>query len=378
MFSYINQDVVSRHIANLRDYACISAAYQEDLWASDSKILAWAKKYSRYIVIGIGGSSLCGQAIKCACKDTRVTFIDNIYQYDFIQLFRNFQYADTGILVISKSGETVETLAQLSLILQKFYHNNTSVSDHFLVITENKDSTLMKFCRQHNTLYIEHDIDIGGRFSVFSPVGILPAYLMGCDIKKFKHGAKDAVESKAFEQGTDFVIKSYNHGRTNNVFMCYSSKLEKFQEWIAQLYAESSGKDGKGITPLLAKGTVDQHSQLQLYAGGPDDKCYTIFIEKERDLLFFDSTTPCKMLVSHSLNELFIAEANATVASLRHAGRPIRVFESETIDEYTLGWLFMHFLIEIINVCNELNVNPFGQPHVEYGKRIVLNQFSEN
>ena len=374
ILKYYNEDE-SDYVApsSRTNYDCIKTASAEDAWLADRKVLHWAEKYRNYVVLGTGGSSLAGQAIKCASNNKNVSFIDNICPYEFYNWLETLDINNTGIVVISKSGETIETLAQIQLVLQK-YHN---IDEHILIITENKESTLMKLRLAHNALYIEHPKTIGGRFSVFSPVGMFPAYLMKQDIKSLKNGAVAALQCNEFLRGASFVLTSYKRKINNQVFMFYSPRLKKFGSWIEQLYAESTGKDGTGITPLLAKGTTDQHSKLQLYLGGPTDKIYSLFVENDdtSDLKFTNTVYP-KYLENRSLNDLFTAEAYATINALQNKHLPIRVFDFANFSSYDLGWLFMHFMLETISVCKGLCVNPFDQSNVEEGKRLVKSKLS--
>lgn len=350
------------------EYDCIKAAYNVDDWQSDAAILTWARRYKNYAILGTGGSSLSGQAIKCASGNHNVEFLDNICPYEFYNWLNNIDIDNTGIVVISKSGETIETLAQIQLVLQKF--NN--IGTHLLVITENKESTLMNLGRSNNALYIEHPKTIGGRFSIFSPVGMFPAYLMQQDINELKSGAISALKFTEYQRSTSFVLNAYDQKISNQVFMFYSPRLKKFGSWLEQLYAESSGKNGIGITPLLATGTTDQHSKLQLYLGGPADKIYSLFIEQDDNpqIRFNDNTTPSH-LKNRSLGELFTSEAYATSEAIKNRQLPLRIFECDKISAHNLGWLFMHFMLETISICKGINVNPFDQPNVEEGKRLV-------
>ena len=351
-------------------YGCIREAYTPFLWLENRRILEFSKSHSRFVVLGIGGSSLGGQAIKCAFNDESVKFLDNICPDSFFREVNKSIAENAGFIVISKSGETIETLAQLETVLPKF--DNDEISKHFLVITEDKDSTLRNIGRKFDMAFIEHPKDVGGRFSVFSAVGMFPAYLMGLNVHKFKEGAKAAIN-----QGYDVRIANFLE-KPNHVFMNYSSKLQKFKEWIAQIYAESTGKDGKGITPLLPTGTTDQHSQLQLYLGGPKDKSFTFFIETGIECEEFSKSCQVKVLESKSLNDLFLAEGFATLATIEMTGSPVRAFKFDYLTEYELGYFFMYFMIEVIACCQKyLKVAPFDQPHVEIGKKLAIERLTK-
>lgn len=375
-------DVSPLFVQETKNIPCVRAAFSDDDFLKNPEIMQWASRYNRYVILGIGGSSLCGQAIKCACMKKnsakQIDFIDNIYPQSFCVFLSSLDTANTGILVISKSGETIETLAQLSLVFNKYPRQY--IAEHFLIITENKPSSLIQFQRNFGALFVEHPSDIGGRFSVFSPVGTLPAYIMGCDIDKLKSGATQAFEKETYVRGAEFMTSAYNCSQRNGVFMTYSDKLYKFKEWIAQLYAESSGKQGQGLTPLLSVGTTDQHSQLQLYLGGPKDKCFSIFVEHAQEDVLFGVPLPFShsVLKGRSLDQLFVAEAYATVESIQKHGLPVRVFDFQQITEYELGALFMHFILEVILFCKMIDVDPFGQPDVEFGKKLAIEKLCSN
>jgi len=355
---------------NIDMYGCIREAYTPVLWLNDSRVIEFSESHAKFVVLGIGGSSLGGQAIKCAFNDLSVKFLDNICPDSFFLEVNESIAENAGFIVISKSGETIETLAQLAAILPKF--DTDEISKHFLVITEDKNSTLRNIGVKYDMTFIEHPKDVGGRFSVFSPVGMFPAYLMRLNAHKFKEGAQAAVD-----QGYDTRIASFLE-KPNHVFMNYSSKLQKFKEWIAQIYAESTGKDGLGITPLLPTGTTDQHSQLQLYLGGPKDKSFTFFIETGMKCENFDHSCQIEILRGKSLNDLFLAEGFATLATIEMTKSPVRAFKFDSLTEFELGYFFMYFMIEVIASCQKyLKVDPFDQPHVEIGKKLATKRLSE-
>ncbi len=255
------------------------------------------------------------------------------------------------------------------------------LSSRVVIITEDKPSTLKQIAIDNNCLCLDHPKTIGGRFSVFSIVGMLPAVICGIDPIEIRNGGKKILHGNLedIKTGAAFVFQNVRKNITNHVSFMYSDKLMFFAEWLAQLYAESSGKSGIGITPITARGSVDQHSQLQLYLDGCSDKCFSFFYEKQPcDMLISNSNLPEKFsyLNGKKVSDIFEAQCNATINSLLEKERPLRKFEIPAITPEILGELFMHFMIEVPVVCNLIGVTPFDQPAVEHGKNITKSLLS--
>lgn len=253
--------------------------------------------------------------------------------------------------------------------------------ERFFVITENKKSTLKSIQEEERFNYIEHKPDIGGRYSIFSVVGLIPAKLAGVDIKKFRDGAISFLETlltndtKIFDNyflSSLSLILLNKNGFNISVMMSYIEKLQNFSLWYKQLWSESTGKNGKGITPINSLGTIDQHSQLQLFLDGPRDKFFTIIGKKKRlDSINLDCSfgkKKYKILDKKNLEELMYAEMNSTITTLKNKGNPLRFIELEKVDERTIGSLTMFFFLETIFCSYMLKVNPFDQPAVEESK----------
>lgn len=367
---------------------CLRIADQDEdlrLLESSERLQRWISENDRFLLLGTGGSSLGARAV-CALfrkaevhKQKTIEFVDNLDPHGLFDLLERLASlgGKVGVLSISKSGETLETITQLLLISEFFRSKGESLSKKIVIITEDKPSTLKKFALQNGLLCFDHPKNIGGRFSVLSVVGMLPALIYGINPREIRKGAATVLHERrdAVRAGASFVVQSFSKGFLNHVSFIYSDKLAAFGAWLAQLYAESSGKDGIGITPITARGSVDQHSQLQLYLDGPSDKCFSFFLEKqgEGDGLLLPKDLPLKLayLAGKKVSDIFEAQYDATISALAEKGRPVRKFEFLEVTPKILGELFMHFMLEVPCVCHLIGVNPFDQPAVERGKIIT-------
>ncbi len=330
------------------------------------------------LILGTGGSSLGGQAI-CALsvqEKPRLHFLDNIDPHTFTAIFHKIDLTKTGILVISKSGSTVETLLQLLTCMQRF--NTSTLADHIVVITEPTDNPLRKLAEAHDWLCLDHPQNVGGRYSCFSVVGLLPLILSGLDPSLFHKGARDVLHHHLTDNSppallgaTLSVYLEKHHQKTLSVMLPYGDQLEFFSLWYCQLWAESLGKKGKGTTPISALGTVDQHSQLQLYLDGPKDKFFTMITCSWKGLGNKIHSSFIPEFTGKSMGDLFEAEQKATYETLVRHECPTRLMTLNHIDEYNLGALMMHFMIETILTSYLIDVNAFDQPAVEEGKRLA-------
>jgi glucose-6-phosphate isomerase len=360
--------------------------HSEDLSVlDDPRFKKWCG-LKNFVIFGTGGSSLGGQVIHSIANscEKNLKFVSNLDPSSLENLLDNTDFDRTGFLVISKSGETLETICQLLVTMDatKYSHN---FKDKFVIVTEDKDSTLRQIANQNKFLCFDHPNTIGGRYSVFSLVGMIPAILCGLDPRAIRTGGRRVLDNFGnstykVQEGADFVFKNFEKGIYNHVSFIYTEKLIKFGHWLAQLYAESTGKDGKGITPLTAIGSVDQHSQLQLYLDGPQDKCFTFFYEKQdRSLIIRNENLPARFeyLKDKSIAEVFSSQCEATQKVLVENGFNVRRIEFPPVSSDNIGALFMHFMLEVACVCKLMEVNPFDQPAVERGKIITKELLSQ-
>ena len=340
------------------------------------------------VIFGTGGSNLGARALINLLNGQykkNIIFYDNIDPFQFNAIISKINFERTGFIIISKSGLTPETLSQFASIIEIYKINNIihKLSENCVIITENKDSPLKRIANKYNCQILDHDKDIGGRYSVFSNVGLFPAYIAGLNVEKIREGSKDIisqVQNNLFnEHHIGATIFSYLHATQKinlNVIITYSDALYFFGKWYLQLWAESIGKKNKGTTPIHAVGTTDQHSQLQLYLDGPKDKYFSLIttdyrnqglemneeIFKEKEVNF---------LAGKTMGDLMYAEQQATLTTLINKGLPVREIFCNKINEYTLGQLMTYFMIETIVACFLFGVNPFNQPAVEQGKKLV-------
>ncbi|MBN9412434.1 MAG: hypothetical protein J0H12_00710 [Candidatus Paracaedimonas acanthamoebae] len=362
----------------------LSVIYEQESLEHYQKIAHhWQKRFKNVILFGTGGSSLGAQTC-IELYQSRVStpkdspyfhFMDNIDPHTFQKLIENIDLQTTGFLVISKSGTTAETLCQFLSLISVF--KDKLSQDQVIVITEPKNSPLRRLAEQYHYQVLDHPTQIGGRFSVFSIVGMLPAFIAGIDVHAILKGAQQYLSQEMdgithnTVQGAALTYAYYQQfGCTQTVLMPYIDRLSAFALWFRQLWAESLGKEKKGITPINALGTVDQHSQLQLYLGGPKDKFFT--------LVMLEALTPAPQvqtddpelsyLHQHTLADLMRAEQNATVATLIRQECPTRTLTFPQLNEHVLGALFIHYMLETMIMAKLLGIDAFDQPAVEEGK----------
>jgi len=349
---------------------------------------------NHFMIFGTGGSNLGSRALINILQGkeiNKITYYDNIDPISFKYSIEKINIKKTGCIIISKSGETPETLSQFASLIQFFDQKNQLefFLKNCLIITENKTSSLREISKQYNCTILDHEADIGGRFSVFSNVGMIPAVIAGIDVKKIHNGIKDIlikVKDSSFDEHlklAKFFTSNINSNQIkNSVLMTYSDALFYFGKWYMQLWAESIGKDGKGITPMHAVGTTDQHSQLQLYLGGPKDKFFSFITTNHSKL---GLKTHEKTLKSHKnssylggkfMGDLMQAEQQATMDTFSQNGLAFREINLPKINEFSLGQLMTLSMLETVATCYFLGVNPFDQPAVEQGKILTKKYLS--
>ncbi|TAH36026.1 MAG: glucose-6-phosphate isomerase [Alphaproteobacteria bacterium] len=368
------------------NYPFLSAALKDDGTLDAAR--KFSGKFSDVVVLGTGGSSLGGKTC-CAIADSKINvhFLANVDPDGFDRALKRLDPETTGVIAISKSGNTAETLCQLHAIVEWLGHNN--LKEKLLVITEAGDNVMRKIAGQLGVAILDHNPKIGGRYSVLSIVGMLPAAIAGLDIAKIRAGAADILNrastaDSAAAIGAAVSITLNKHHKINQtVLMPYADALKTFAEWYKQLWAESVGKNGLGTTPIDALGTVDQHSQLQLYLDGPRDKFYTLILPDHAEEgarispLKNASDDRLAYLYGRTMGDLIAAEGKATLQSLKNKDLPVRCIEIGKLNEHTLGALFMHFMLETMIGAELLGINAFDQPAVEEGKILTKKYLQE-
>lgn len=365
-------------------------------------------KYKHIVVLGIGGSALGAICLQQSLKtfsenegkgnSARLHIIDNIDPIFLTEVEEIIQYDKTLFLVITKSGSTPETLAQYFYFRKRCEEKNLIQKEHFVFITDPEKGLLRKIAEEENIPSFEIPENVGGRFSVLTPVGLLPAKLIGIDIGKILEGAKksrDQFLSKDFSTNLSFQLATIQFllnqkCKTINVLMPYSQKLIRLADWYRQLLAESIGKkfnnEGKevftGITPINALGVTDQHSQSQLYNEGPNDKLI-IFIEVEKlgPELPIPNLKPeapeVSFLKNISFNKLLQTEKQGTEMALTENNRPNITIKIDEVSPETLGELFMFLEASIAFLGEFFNINAFDQPGVELSKNLTKELLSK-
>ena len=339
------------------------------------------EKFSSLVVVGMGGSSHGTKALHQAVgKDnSRLLFLDNIDPDLLSEILKKIDWERTAFVFISKSGETLETVSLMNIIFEELRKRNF-LSGERLVFIGDRGNAFQKLSEEFEAFFLEIPKEIEGRFSVFTAVGLLPAYFAGYEVTQFLDGAYDLLDAPipAFYLAASKYLH-YKAGRDISVVMPYSSYMAEFTEWYAQLWAESLGKNGKGQTPLKAIGTSSQHSILQLFVDGPDDKFYQLFFVNNRSS---DVRLPEKSLIlpyvgGKTLGEIMRAEFEGTLHALRQKNRPIVRFELSKLSEYQMGYLFMTYMVAVVVMARFMGVNPYGQPAVEIGKRYARELLEE-
>ncbi len=342
------------------------------------EIKSFAKKvkdhYEDIVLCGIGGSALGATCLKEALPNNgKLIVLDNIDPQLIHEIDQKLNYEKTLFIIISKSGTTIETTSQYKYFRQKIEEKNLEVNKHFVFITDPEKGILKETANNENIPCFPIPENVGGRFSVLTAVGLLPAALIGIDVDKLIEGAqkmKDKFLSENFEENLPYQIALTQYlinqkGKNIHVMMPYSHKLFKLADWYRQLLAESIGKNiDTGITPVNALGVTDQHSQSQLYNDGPNDKLIT-FIE------IADFKVEEKIPGSITFNQLINIEKKATEESLTKKDRPNQTITVNSICEESIGGLFLLFEGQIAFLGEFYNINAFDQPGVELSKQIT-------
>lgn len=331
------------------------------------------KKFKSIAIIGMGGSVLGSEAIYNFLEKKikkKIYFFDNLDLKKISDFKRKKNSNNILFIIISKSGDTIETLS--NFLTLKIIKKNAK---NIILISEKKNNFLFTLSKKFNLFYIEHKNYVGGRYSVLSEVGLIPAYLMGVDIFKLRRNIKKFLRNKKklfLKDSTIKLASLINNKKINNlIFLNYSPELEKLLYWCQQLIAESLGKNGKGFFPVISNVPKDHHSLLQLYLSGPRDKIFHIFSvdEKTKEKINIKKISK-KSLFLHNkkLDEIKIAQRNALKKALIIKNIPFREFKIKAVNEEVLGELFSYFILETILVGKLIKINPFDQPAVEQVK----------
>ena len=325
------------------------------------------KKFNTVVVVGMGGSILGSEAIyfflkKRIKKD--FIFLNNIDEDELQRIKSKQKLSKILFIIISKSGNTIETLSNIRAL--KIIKKR---SKNIIIISEKKQNPLYLLSKKMEIFHIEHKSYIGGRYSVLSEVGMVPAYLMGINILNLRKNLLNhfRARNKSYLKDSSIKLASIlQRKKLNNlIFFNYVPQLNKFLYWNQQLIAESLGKKGKGLLPVISTAPKDHHSLLQLYLDGPKDKIFYVFSSKNDN----NSKTPSN--ITRNTFKIINAQKESFIKVLEKKNIPYREFNINKFNEQTIGELFAYFILET-GVCGKLiNVNPFDQPAVEEVKIIT-------
>ncbi len=367
-------------------------------------------RFDHLLVLGIGGSALGAKALLNALKPPAwnewsaqhrngvptLTLLENVDPITVHETLQRLDPRRTLVNVISKSGGTAETLAQYLVVRQWLEHavGEAAARQHLVITTDPDKGALRAIARDEQITAFDVPPDVGGRFSVLTAVGLVPAAVLDMDIAALLAGAAAAVrDADATELAANAAARyaalqwqaQASRAANVHVVMPYSDRLKEFAEWYRQLWAESLGKKvdragreaNRGPTPVGAVGATDQHSQVQLFIAGPFDKTITfIRVMDTADMLVIPSRPelPAELayLPGKSMGALLDAELHATREALRSQGRMSSTLELGTVDAFHLGQLMMFFQVATGYAGVWYDVNPFDQPGVELGKVLTF------
>ena len=368
-YNSINKEIVASIDDSEKTLNILNKNYKFNFNLNDLKKF---KKFKKIAIVGMGGSILGTEAIYNFLKfkiKKKVYFFNNLDNSMIVNFEKTKNNNNTLFIIISKSGNTIETLTNLSFL--KILKNK---SKSLIIISEKKDNVLYSLVKKFNLFFIEHKKTIGGRYSVLSEVGIVPAFLMGLDILQIRRNIRKYISFKEKEFLKDSVIKLaciLKEKKLNNlIFLNYCPELEKFLYWCQQLVAESLGKNNFGYMPIISNVPKDHHSLLQLYLDGPKKNFFYIFSSKENlsRKINYKNISKIKYLNQKTLDEIKDAQKSALIKSLLKKKISFREFVINKKDEKTIGELFSYFILETIFVGKLVGINPFNQPAVEQVK----------
>ena len=329
------------------------------------KLIKKFKNSKNFRLIGMGGSILGTNTIyeflKYKIKKNFI-FVDNLQAKENKSEKKKFTN-----LIVSKSGNTLETIVNTNLYLKK--------KDKNIFLTENKNNYLYLLAQKLKSEIVHHNNFIGGRYSVLSEVGMLPAELMGLDSKKFKQFdslIKNKKFIKSLIDNVSSTLKLIKNKKNNSIIINYDEKSENLFKWYQQLVAESLGKDSIGILPIVSNMPKDNHSVMQLYLDGYKNNFFTFFYVNENKTpkinnIIFNKDN--NYLKNKNLSDIIYAQFKATQNVFAKKNIPFRSFEIKKRNEKTLGELFSFFILETILLGRALNINPYNQPAVELIKK---------
>ncbi|MBC7419413.1 MAG: glucose-6-phosphate isomerase [Bdellovibrio sp.] len=359
---------------------------QESLAKSSALGSQISANYEHLVLVGIGGSSMGPRALAEISGSTKISFLDNVDSMETEAVIANLKnLSKTAWLFISKSGTTIEVLWTLELAEQIYRQHNTEFFPHTFYITEDTDNTLNNLAKKHQRPRLAIPLDVGGRFSVLSPVGLVIAQYLDRSPKLLLEGAREALQARELLiTSVNQYLSSFERNEVITLFWFYSSRMRWFGCWLQQLWAESLGKketiDGKTAphfsSPMISIGTCDQHSILQQIMEGPKNKFVNIFrfldVEKSKHKIKTTQFAETKLLENLNFGELIKAEAVATEMALQSTALSTTSFELIDHGDKSLGFLFMFYQLLVATIGEHTRINAFNQPSVALSKKLTL------
>jgi glucose-6-phosphate isomerase len=369
-YSNILKDIITNLDTTKNTFHSLSDKFKFNFKTKD---LYKFKKFKTVAIIGMGGSILGSEALYYFLKEKikkNFLFFNDIDDDKLKKLKATQDLKKILFIVISKSGNTIETLSNF-FALQVIKKNSKNI----IIISEKFNNPLYLLSQKMKLHHIEHKNYIGGRYSILSEVGMVPAYLMGVNIQRFRKNLLNHFKNKnkKFLKNSSIMLTNLlkSNKFKNLIFFNYIPKLDKFLYWNQQLVAESLGKQGKGFLPLISKAPRDHHSLLQLYLDGPKDKIFYIFSEEKsnnKKIKIKKLDKRINFLQNKSLHQVKNAQKNAFIAALKKNNIPFREFKIRDFSENILGEFFSYFMLETAIIGKLANINPFDQPAVQQVK----------
>lgn len=374
-----------------RQQGFLSLHQQDVLWKKTATVASdFQKRFRKLVLCGIGGSSLGFESFQNYFHFDQVIVIDNVETSTILHRLKKENMAELGWVFISKSGGTIETLSTFDWMIEWYEGQNTSWKDRVAVITEDKPSSLKNFAVENGLACLDVPLNVGGRYSVFSPVGLFPLFFCGVKPEQIRHGIEQALGNHQFLASfTSEVLQSFQRQEWLTSFWFYSSRCHGLGRWISQLWAESLAKSvqwngqpaPRVSTPLWMIGSCDQHSLLQQWMEGARDKM-VVFVKMNES----ESQTPriqksrfaeTQLMKNKSLDQLLRVEADATQSALN--SQKVSTLEiclrPHSIEDLVEFKMLMMMSVGILG--ERLNINAFNQPGVELGKAIIKKLLSE-
>lgn len=367
--------------------------YRDHLWKTTEQLGQNLRdNYNQLVIVGMGGSSMGPRCLTEIFRVNNILFLDNVDSAEFDHCLSQLtDLKKTAWIFISKSGTTIEVLTNFEFAEQHYQENKINFIQNCYFISEPVDNSLTNLAQANKRPCLEIPVDVGGRFSVLSPVGGVVVSFAGKSLEEFKSGAIEALTSKKEIVTTvASYLASFEKNLSLSVFWFYSSSCRWFGSWLQQLWAESLGKQVNKFgtkslanfsTPLTLIGSCDQHSVLQQIMDGTKDKFVTFFTFSTSEVstrkLLKNSFSETSALLNKDYGSLIKAQAESTQLALNQKQIETITLRFGRLNEKTMGFLFMYYQIVVSLIADYHNINAYDQPGVALGKQLTLDKLNE-